>query len=224
MTRKPPGASIGKPRSGDTTMRLLRQAGLEMFSRHGFDGASTKMVAEHARINEAWISRSFGGKDGLLNAIIGEFARGLHDDSAAYAAGRTVEEELANFLTGTIGAATRNATFLKLVLTRALLYPEFRKTITRELQGAGEARLLGRLRLFQARQVISSTTDLRGHHRGSATLHRRHSSPPACVVISTRRYQTHDCLDIESRCVNADVQPGRPRVFGQGTSYGATST
>lgn len=156
------GAVNGRNRSRELTMEKLRQSGLEVFSRYGFDGASTKMVAHHAGINEALISRYFGGKNGLLHAILAECAREPSGGPSAYAAGRTVEEELVNFLTASIGAAVRNPAFLKLALSQALLYPRFRKTIWRQLGGTGEGRLLERLREYQKHNRIRRSADLKG--------------------------------------------------------------
>ena len=157
---KAPGEMAVRRRSRCMTMQKLRQAGLEVFSRYGFDGASTKMVAQRAGINEALISRYFGGKAGLLDAIILEYAREVQNESSAYATGRTLEEELSNFLTAGISAAMGHPTFLKLVLSRALLHAKFRKTISRHLHGAGEAPLMDRLREYQKQKMIDRSVDL----------------------------------------------------------------
>jgi hypothetical protein len=74
--------------------------------------------------------------------------------------GRTLEEELANFLTASIDAVNRNPAFMKLVLSRALLSPMSRRTITRELQSVSEARLLDRLADYQAKKVIDRSVEL----------------------------------------------------------------
>lgn len=56
--------------SPDDTKQRLIEAGLEIFSRYNFEGASTRMIAEKAGVNLAAISYHFGGKDGLYLATV----------------------------------------------------------------------------------------------------------------------------------------------------------
>ena len=56
--------------SHDDTKKRLVEAGLEIFSRYNFEGASTRMLAEKAGVNLAAISYHFGGKDGLYLATV----------------------------------------------------------------------------------------------------------------------------------------------------------
>lgn len=53
-----------KNRSDDVRLRLL-DAAIEIFGRHGFDGASTRMLARTAGANLQAIPYYFGGKEGL---------------------------------------------------------------------------------------------------------------------------------------------------------------
>jgi TetR/AcrR family transcriptional regulator, regulator of cefoperazone and chloramphenicol sensitivity len=55
-------------RSDITRDRMIR-AGLELFGFHGFDGTTTRMVAEKAEVNVAAIPYHFGGKEGLYLAV-----------------------------------------------------------------------------------------------------------------------------------------------------------
>ena len=52
---------------GETEARLLK-AGVEVMSALGYEGATTRKIAEAAGANEQLISRYFGGKEGLLIA------------------------------------------------------------------------------------------------------------------------------------------------------------
>lgn len=53
---------------GDTRERLV-QAGLVLFGRHGFDGVTTRALAEAAGVNLAAIPYHFGGKEGVYAAV-----------------------------------------------------------------------------------------------------------------------------------------------------------
>ncbi len=50
-------------------MQALVEAAIELFAEVGYDGASTRVIAERARCSETLVFRYFGGKRGLLIAI-----------------------------------------------------------------------------------------------------------------------------------------------------------
>lgn len=56
--------------TSDATRRRLLEAGLEAFGEHGFDGVSTRQLAEKAQANQAAIPYYFGGKEGLYMAVV----------------------------------------------------------------------------------------------------------------------------------------------------------
>lgn len=58
-------------RTGDTRERLLRAA-LEEFGIHGYEGVSTRQLANHAGVNLAAIPYHFGGKEGVYLAVAEE--------------------------------------------------------------------------------------------------------------------------------------------------------
>lgn len=89
-----------KPRRRDkeASKKAILEAGIEVFSRHGYDAATTKMIAAAAGLNEQLITRYFGGKAGLLLAALSAFVdEEAHDDNYP-AASDTVEEEIRQFL------------------------------------------------------------------------------------------------------------------------------
>jgi len=59
---------------GDETEATRRQriieAALKLFARHGFDGTSTRRIAEAAGVNEALIFYYFSTKEGLLSTLL----------------------------------------------------------------------------------------------------------------------------------------------------------
>ncbi len=75
MTNK---ISPTKPDRGDATKEKLLSTSIDVFGRYGFDGASTRKLADAAGVNLQAIPYYFGGKEGLyiaaaehLAAIIG---------------------------------------------------------------------------------------------------------------------------------------------------------
>jgi len=79
-------------RSGDTRERLLR-AGLEVFGVHGYEGVSTRQLANRAGVNLAAIPYHFGGKQGLYLAVAGDIAEHIGKRLAGRAG--TIQQELA---------------------------------------------------------------------------------------------------------------------------------
>jgi len=57
------------PPAPGTRERLL-EAAIDVFGRHGFDSATTRMIAKEAKVNIAAIPYYFGGKGGLYQAVI----------------------------------------------------------------------------------------------------------------------------------------------------------
>ena len=60
-----------------TRDRLL-EAGLDIFGEHGFAAATTRMLAEKARVNLAAIPYHFGGKEGLYRAVVAHIGDRVH--------------------------------------------------------------------------------------------------------------------------------------------------
>ena len=70
--------SPGKKRDRSASEERLVKAGTEIFSKFGFDGCTTRMIAKKADVNESLIGRYFDGKEGLLLAIIEIFSTARH--------------------------------------------------------------------------------------------------------------------------------------------------
>jgi len=66
FTRHRPGA---QSRGEDTRRRILETA-LQVFAIDGYDGASTRQLAERAGVNLPAIQYYFGSKEGLFRAVI----------------------------------------------------------------------------------------------------------------------------------------------------------
>jgi TetR/AcrR family transcriptional regulator, regulator of cefoperazone and chloramphenicol sensitivity len=61
-------ASPSAPPRGDDTRQRLVTAAIDVFGRHGFEGASTRMLSAAAAVNQAAIPYHFGSKEGLYIA------------------------------------------------------------------------------------------------------------------------------------------------------------
>lgn len=76
VTKLSPSREI-VPHRGDATRKRLIEAAIEIFGVNGFDGTSTRMLAERAQANLGAIPYYFGGKAGLYRAAAQHIADGL---------------------------------------------------------------------------------------------------------------------------------------------------
>lgn len=53
-----------------TTNQKIFEAAVQLFGKKGIEGVSVREIADHAQVNPSLISYHFGGKDGLIRAII----------------------------------------------------------------------------------------------------------------------------------------------------------
>ena len=116
--------------------RLL-EAGVDVFGKHGFDAATTRMIAQKAGVNIAAIPYYFNGKQGLYHAVVahiagklesqvestlleieGQVAEGKMNREEALALLEKLLEKLINFMVGSLEAPR----FARIVL-REQLYP-----------------------------------------------------------------------------------------------------
>ncbi len=63
-----PTTVLTDPRSEVTRQRLI-DTGLALFGLYGFDGVTTRQLAQVARVNQAAIPYHFGGKEGVYLAV-----------------------------------------------------------------------------------------------------------------------------------------------------------
>lgn len=81
------------PPSEDQPRHRLIRAGVEVFSRYGYEPATTRMLAAAAGVNLAAIPYYFGGKEGLYHAVIAHIAE--HISRLVVPALDRIREELA---------------------------------------------------------------------------------------------------------------------------------
>jgi AcrR family transcriptional regulator len=71
---------------GEETRRRMIEAAIDMFALHGYEGASTRLLAESAGVNLPAIQYYFGGKAGLYRAVIDHIVQKIAGRMAAAAA------------------------------------------------------------------------------------------------------------------------------------------
>lgn len=72
---EPQTTGRGRPATqarGEDSRRRILESALDLFAAHGYEGASTRQIAEGAGVNLPAIQYYFGNKEGLYRAIIEE--------------------------------------------------------------------------------------------------------------------------------------------------------
>lgn len=142
----------GKKRDRAETERKLMEAAVKVFSEHGYDAATTKLVAQTAGINEALINRYFNGKNGLLLAIIQEHVKEEHSQQLEYPPCDTLEEELTQYCRRQVSKTRieKKGHMMRIVLSRVAVDSELRALLIKELPiRRGDPRLIERLQRLQ---------------------------------------------------------------------------
>jgi TetR/AcrR family transcriptional regulator, regulator of cefoperazone and chloramphenicol sensitivity len=76
----------GTHQRGEDTYRRILDAAIAMFADEGYEGASTRMLAERAAVNLPAIQYYFGSKEGLYRAAIEHIGNFVDDRMAAHTA------------------------------------------------------------------------------------------------------------------------------------------
>ena len=106
--------------------RLLKAA-KEIFAKLGFNGATTKMIAKKADMNESLIGRYFQGKYGLLLTLIQKLIVGVKAMDLPYTPQETLTKELQEFCNFKINHMLSNEGFFKIIISQSLTDPKFLK-------------------------------------------------------------------------------------------------
>ena len=115
--------------SGDERRDQILQAALELFSKHGFAGTTTKEIARMAGVSEALVFRHFATKDELYNAILEGKAcqmrafRSLNGDNDELAKAMTEKDDGTVFYRlalGALDAQQSDPRFMRLLIFSAL--------------------------------------------------------------------------------------------------------
>jgi AcrR family transcriptional regulator len=153
-------AGTGRRRDKEATKRALLAAGLKVFAQRGYDAATTREVAQAAGVNEQLIQRYFGGKGGLLLAIIERFGEEERQCCAMPPPCGGVEAEIRSFLEFQLDHACAVGDFLKVALHRSLCDATVAREIGRQFAETRAPLLRQRLEALRERKLIHPRADL----------------------------------------------------------------
>ncbi len=147
----------------DRTRR--RQALIEgattVFAEHGYDAATTRAVAERSGCAEGLIHRYFGGKQGLLIAILESQVENLERSFRTSLPDRdSLHDEIEQMLLWALDMMWEKQCFMRVSVSRAAIDAEVGRTITARLHHERSRLIAARLALHQANGRIAAAVDI----------------------------------------------------------------
>jgi AcrR family transcriptional regulator len=168
-------ATAGCPprkRDRDATTRALLDAARCVFAGTGYDAATTREIANRADANEALIQRYFGGKAGLLEAVLRDDhavcpARGRGVESLAEAG---LEAVIRSFFERSCGEKEDRQEFMRVVVSRAILDPSIAATMRERVCDIDQAVIRQQLEKLRELGKIRADADLQSSSLALASL------------------------------------------------------
>ncbi|HYG91507.1 MAG TPA: TetR/AcrR family transcriptional regulator [Azospirillum sp.] len=164
------GCTGPRKRDREATAKALLDAGKAVFAERGFDAATTREIAARAGVNEQLIQRYFGGKSGLLLAVVERYGREEAQGCTLPPTGTCVEAEIATFLQCQAEHTWACRDFTKVMLGRALVDPAIAAEMGRTLSETRIPCLLSRLKALRDKGLVDPDADLPSIAAGIATL------------------------------------------------------
>lgn len=150
-----------KKRDRNASEDRLIHAGLEVFSKHGFDGATTKMIAKKADCNESLIGRYFDGKEGLLMHITQKFIGEMIQRELSYAPQESLTDELASYVQDRIKNGCEHEDFAKLIIGVSLTNRKFKKKAMETIPMQLDPRLIERVQRLADQGKLKPGTNVK---------------------------------------------------------------
>jgi AcrR family transcriptional regulator len=160
-----------KRRDRQATTEALKNAAVKVFAAKGYDAATTREVAQAAGVSEQLIQRYFGGKSGMLLAIMRTYAE--RDRAGLFGAppvAETLEAEIARFLRFHIERERRYGDFARVAIYRSIVDADIAAEVGRMFTESREIALLERLSTFRGRGLIDPRADLRSAAHALSTF------------------------------------------------------
>lgn len=117
----------------DATEERLLLAAEQIFSKFGFKGATTRMIAKKADINLALINRYFDGKYGLFLKVLENKSQRMHYTDLPYPIQDNVTDECMSFALYRFDTMLDDVQFFKIVIAQFLTDPKFLKKFQESL-------------------------------------------------------------------------------------------
>lgn len=120
-----------RQRNPRARQQALIAAAVELFAARGYEAATTEEIAAYAGCAEGLIHRYFGGKRGLLLALIDHRAsQELVELARRCPLAPTLAQEYLQLLDWELESMWQDRNFLRVIMARALVEPDFGKVLS----------------------------------------------------------------------------------------------
>ncbi len=147
-----------KTRSREESVARFLQSALHLFSKHGFDATTTKMIAADAELNEALINRYFGGKEGLLKAVLENFIMTKKEEHLHTPVGENLYEEIVFQMRMKVLVFKNHKEFIRLMISQKISDNDFSKDMDKKIFEDEET--LARFKKLQDKGQIQKDVNL----------------------------------------------------------------
>ncbi len=152
-------STAGPKRDRALTEGRLLKAGTAVFSRYGYDAATTKLISLKSGVNESLIMRYFGGKEGLLLQILKRHFEESRLTPLPYPPQETLEEELIQYIRYGYAKEKKHNEITRIMLLRASVDLGVRRKVQAILPTSGDPKLLERIDMLKAKKKIPNDLD-----------------------------------------------------------------
>ena len=130
---KPKKLSSKTPKLSSKREQEILDAAVRVFSRKGFNGATTKEIASEAGVAEGTIFRYFKTKKDILLSLVGPYLAQSLTDAIEEVSGATDEVILTAIIKNRLDIIKKNSNLIMLLFTEAQFHPELREKFTEKV-------------------------------------------------------------------------------------------
>ena len=130
---KPKKLSSKTPKLSSKREQEILDAAVRVFSRKGFNGATTKEIAGEAGVAEGTIFRYFKTKKDILLSLVGPYLAQSLTDAIEEVSGATDEVILTAIIKNRLDVIKKNSNLIMLLFTEAQFHPELREKFTEKV-------------------------------------------------------------------------------------------
>jgi AcrR family transcriptional regulator len=148
-------------RDKEKRQRSLIEAANAVFAEHGYDAATTREVAERAGCSEGLIHRYFGGKRGLMLAVMeSKAAQVLDGFSSALPDRDNVQDEIEQALLWPLGVLWEHRDFMRVSVAQATVDVELGRSVAGRIHNQRVHLILQKLQRHREAGRIRPDVDL----------------------------------------------------------------
>ena len=145
-----------------TTRDKIIEAAMRTFARDGLQGATTRVIAQEAGVNEVTLFRQFQNKEGLLAAVMSHVVQSNHEAGLGQEVEWTgnLKKNLRRFADDLYSKLERDEAFLRTMVGEAKRHPDHSKTLIMDAVRPVRDRFIANLEAARKAGLVRKGLDL----------------------------------------------------------------